>query len=242
VAASTSGVHAGDDLGDRATPLSGTQLRAACATGRTPARQSDVVSLGTRRSGTDPVAAFAHAGWIAENEGRLINHIERPLNHSLTSPAYLAVPACCFYAVFHYVATPAVLNRSWRRGGPTDHRRYWTPGAHLSERPCCLLQLPGSPASPPSPTRHGRHGESLCRLRAPPSKRWLSSPRPTSPFSRRRRRCRVRDHHCVRSRGVATCTLARSGEGERQTAPQVRTRSATSRRAPPSTDTPTVFR
>jgi hypothetical protein len=76
--------------------------------------------------GTDPVAAFAHARWIAENEGWLINHIERPLNNSLTSSAYLAIPACYFYAVFHYVATPAVLYRSWRRGGPTYHRGYWT--------------------------------------------------------------------------------------------------------------------
>jgi len=43
VAASTSGVHAGDDLGDRATPLSGTQLRTTFGTLHVASRVPKVV-------------------------------------------------------------------------------------------------------------------------------------------------------------------------------------------------------
>ena len=76
--------------------------------------------------GTDVPAALAHARGIADVEHWLFAHLERPLNQRLASVAIVAVPACYFYAVFHYVATPVVLYRSWRVGGWVYRRGYWS--------------------------------------------------------------------------------------------------------------------
>ena len=76
--------------------------------------------------GTDVDAAFAHAHAIFHTEDWFFDHVERPLNHWLATVTLLAVPACYFYAVFHYAATPFVLFRSWRVGGWVYHRGYWT--------------------------------------------------------------------------------------------------------------------
>ena len=50
MAASTSGVHAGDDLGDRATPLSGTQLK-HCTHGLPTAAVQTTANARTRTAG-----------------------------------------------------------------------------------------------------------------------------------------------------------------------------------------------
>lgn len=76
--------------------------------------------------GTDAHAALDHAHSIAGVERWLFDHVERPMNHWLVTVTVLAVPACYFYAVFHYVATPFVLFRSWRAGGWVYRRGYWT--------------------------------------------------------------------------------------------------------------------
>jgi hypothetical protein len=76
--------------------------------------------------GTDVTAALVHGHDIARLEGWVFQHLELPFNHWLTSVALLAVPACYFYAVFHYVATPTVLFLSWRRGGWLYRRGYWS--------------------------------------------------------------------------------------------------------------------
>jgi hypothetical protein len=78
------------------------------------------------RQGTDVGAAFAHARSIAHAESWLVAHLELPLNQWLSTVAIIAVPACYFYAVFHYVATPLILFRSWRVGGWVYRRGYWT--------------------------------------------------------------------------------------------------------------------
>jgi len=76
--------------------------------------------------GTDVGAAFSHARAIADFEGWLLHHLELPFNKWMASVAVVAVPACYFYAVFHYFATPAILYRSWRAGGWVYRRGYWT--------------------------------------------------------------------------------------------------------------------
>ncbi|WGX96739.1 phosphatase PAP2 family protein [Nocardioides sp. L-11A] len=76
--------------------------------------------------GEDVAGALAHSRAIAEVEHWLIQHLERPANSWLASIPALAVPACYFYAVFHYAATPLVLYRSWRIGGWVHRRGYWT--------------------------------------------------------------------------------------------------------------------
>lgn len=76
--------------------------------------------------GTDVAAAFAHARSIAEAEQWLVTHLALPLNQWMASAVVVAVPACYFYAVFHYLATPLVLYRSWRVGGWIYRRGYWS--------------------------------------------------------------------------------------------------------------------
>lgn len=76
--------------------------------------------------GTDVAAALANAKNIVEAEQWLFAHLELPLNKWLASAAIIAVPACYFYAVFHYLATPAVLFHSWRVGGWIYRRGYWS--------------------------------------------------------------------------------------------------------------------
>lgn len=75
---------------------------------------------------TDVDAALAHAHDIERAESWLFAHVEHPANDWLSTVAVLAVPACYFYAVFHYLATPAVLYRSRRFGGWVYCRGYWT--------------------------------------------------------------------------------------------------------------------
>jgi hypothetical protein len=76
--------------------------------------------------GGDGRAAHAHAAAVIALEGRLFDLIEVPLNGWLVAVPFLAVPACYFYAVLHYLMTPLVLILSWKRGGKAHQRAYWS--------------------------------------------------------------------------------------------------------------------
>jgi len=75
--------------------------------------------------GNDPALALANAHRIASAEGPLFDQIEVSLNAWFTGLPVLAVPACYFYALMHYAATPGVLLLSRRRGGWFYWRGYW---------------------------------------------------------------------------------------------------------------------
>ena len=76
--------------------------------------------------GGDGRAAYEHAADVIALEGRLFDVVEVPLNGWLNAVPLLAVPACYFYALLHYLMTPLVLVLSWRRGGTAHRRAYWT--------------------------------------------------------------------------------------------------------------------
>ncbi|UDY23960.1 phosphatase PAP2 family protein [Nocardioides sp. Kera G14] len=78
------------------------------------------------QQGTDPGQAFAHSAAIFSHEHWLFEHLELPFNHWMAATTLVAVPACYFYAVFHYVMTPFVFVMSWRAGGWVYRRGYWT--------------------------------------------------------------------------------------------------------------------
>ncbi|MCW2785752.1 MAG: hypothetical protein JWP74_2269 [Marmoricola sp.] len=80
------------------------------------------------RAGGGPshkAAAMAHAHDIVRLEGWVFTHVERGLNHWLVGVTVLAVAACYFYALMHYVMTPVVLILSRKRGGWLYWRGYW---------------------------------------------------------------------------------------------------------------------
>lgn len=57
----------------------------------------------------EAASAFRHARALVSFEGPIREGLEIPLNAWLTSHAWIAVPACYFYALMHFAATPAVL-------------------------------------------------------------------------------------------------------------------------------------
>ena len=67
-----------------------------------------------------------HAHRLLLLEGPIFSWIEIPLNQWLLATPALAVVACYYYAVLHYVATPAILLIARRRGGWPYWRGYWT--------------------------------------------------------------------------------------------------------------------
>jgi hypothetical protein len=69
--------------------------------------------------------AMAHARDIARIEGAIFDHLELILDHWIVGVPVLAVAACYFYALMHYVMTPTVLVLSRRRGGWQYWRGYW---------------------------------------------------------------------------------------------------------------------
>ena len=86
------------------------------------------VSYNFIRAGQDDdvAAAFANAREIVSAERFFFDAVELPLNEWLASVTLLAVPACYFYAVFHYLVTPTIVVRSWRTGGWFHRRGYWS--------------------------------------------------------------------------------------------------------------------
>jgi len=75
--------------------------------------------------GSDRAVAMAHARDIARLEGAVFRHLELNLDHWIVTVPVLAVAACYFYALMHYVMTPTILVLSRRRGGWQYWRGYW---------------------------------------------------------------------------------------------------------------------
>jgi hypothetical protein len=75
--------------------------------------------------GSDQTLAMAHARDIASIEGWIFDHLELNLDHWIVGVPVLAVAACYFYALMHYVMTPTILVLSRRRGGWKYWRGYW---------------------------------------------------------------------------------------------------------------------
>src|SRR3954447_5258566 len=75
--------------------------------------------------GSNEALAMAHARDIARLEGWVFDHLELNLDHWIIGVPVLAVAACYFYALMHYVMTPTILVLSRRRGGWQYWRGYW---------------------------------------------------------------------------------------------------------------------
>lgn len=75
--------------------------------------------------GGDKALAMAHARDIVRIEGWVFDHLELALDHWLVGVPVLAVAACYFYALMHYVMTPTILVLSRRKGGWRYWRGYW---------------------------------------------------------------------------------------------------------------------
>jgi hypothetical protein len=75
--------------------------------------------------GNDRAVAMAHARDIARLEGWIFDHLELSLDHWIVGVPVLAVAACYFYALMHYVMTPTILVLSRRRGDWKYWRGYW---------------------------------------------------------------------------------------------------------------------
>ena len=75
--------------------------------------------------GSDKAIAMAHARDIVRIEGWIFEHLELSLDHWIVGVPVLAVAACYFYALMHYVMTPTILVLSRRRGGWQYWRGYW---------------------------------------------------------------------------------------------------------------------
>jgi hypothetical protein len=75
--------------------------------------------------GDDRAVAMSHARDIVRIEGFVFRHLELNLDHWIVTVPVLAVAACYFYALMHYVMTPTILVLSRRRGGWQYWRGYW---------------------------------------------------------------------------------------------------------------------
>jgi hypothetical protein len=75
--------------------------------------------------GDDEARAMAHARDVVAIEGAIFRHLELNLDHWIVTVPVLAVAACYFYALMHYLMTPAVLVLSRQRGGWQYWRGYW---------------------------------------------------------------------------------------------------------------------
>ncbi len=75
--------------------------------------------------GDDAGAAMAHSRWVLGLEGDVFRHVEVPLNAWMGTSPVVAVAACYFYALMHYVVTPTVLLLTRRAGGWLYWRGYW---------------------------------------------------------------------------------------------------------------------
>lgn len=74
---------------------------------------------------SNEAAAMANARQIVRLEGELFHLIELNLDHWIVGIPVLAIAACYFYALMHYVMTPAILILSRRRRGWQYWRGYW---------------------------------------------------------------------------------------------------------------------
>jgi hypothetical protein len=95
---------------------------------------------------TSPQVAFDHATALLSMEGALFWRIDVPLNQWLQATPFLAVAACYYYALLHYLATPAVLVIARRHGGWAYWRGYW---ALILGSAFALVGYALFPAAPP---------------------------------------------------------------------------------------------
>lgn len=102
-----------------------------------------------RAGGGDAVedAAMAHARRIVELEGWVFEHVELALDQWIVGVPVIAVAACYFYALMHYVMTPLVLLVSRRHGG----WHYWR--GYLALVLACALALISYANFPVAPPR-----------------------------------------------------------------------------------------
>ncbi|MGO4255416.1 phosphatase PAP2 family protein [Marmoricola sp. RAF53] len=101
------------------------------------------------RAGGGPAskgAAMAHAHDIVRIEGWVFDRFELGLNHWIVGVTFLAVGACYFYALMHYVMTPIVLILSRKRGGWLYWRGYW---ALVIACAIALVSYANFPVAPP---------------------------------------------------------------------------------------------
>lgn len=91
-------------------------------------------------------AGLRHADWIVDAEGWFFDKVELAINHWLVGVTFLAVAACYFYALMHYVATPVVLLMSRKRGGWKYWRGYW---ALVLACAIALISYANYPVAPP---------------------------------------------------------------------------------------------
>ncbi len=75
--------------------------------------------------GDNRALAMEHARDIVRIEGWIFHNIDLQLDHWIVGVPWLAVAACYFYALMHYVMTPTILVLSRRRGGWQYWRGYW---------------------------------------------------------------------------------------------------------------------
>lgn len=75
--------------------------------------------------GSDKALAMAHARDVVRIEGWIFHNLELNLDHWIVGVPVLAVAACYFYALMHYLMTPLILVLSRRRGGWQYWRGYW---------------------------------------------------------------------------------------------------------------------
>jgi hypothetical protein len=68
---------------------------------------------------------YQHARDILQAESAIFTNLEEPLNQWMATVPVIAVAACYFYAVMHYVATPTIFFLSRRQGGWQYWRGYW---------------------------------------------------------------------------------------------------------------------
>ena len=92
------------------------------------------------------VAAISNAASIARTEGWFFDKVEVGLNHWISGITVLAVAACYFYALMHYLMTPIVLLISRRKGGWQYWRGYF---ALVLACAIALVSYANFPVAPP---------------------------------------------------------------------------------------------
>ena len=92
------------------------------------------------------LAGTTHARHIVDAEGWFFEKVELGINHWIVGVTVLAVAACYFYALMHYVATPVVLLVSRKKGGWKYWRGYW---ALVLACAIALVSYANFPVAPP---------------------------------------------------------------------------------------------
>lgn len=92
------------------------------------------------------VSGKTHAEDIVNIEGWFFDKVELGINHWIVGVTAVAVAACYFYALMHYVATPVVLLVSRKKGGWKYWRGYW---ALVLACAIALVSYANFPVAPP---------------------------------------------------------------------------------------------